>query len=201
MTKDAPTLRTLALRVLAENGTARGTVAGQRPENAVPLRSGAGTGKTEPNQRDSRAVPLSHALGSGTWDSAKNNGTSCGTVAGQSTDDAGHDRGVFSGWAEALAKLSRQRRPPDDVSYRQWDALRDDFTRFCGRWATQAEALGWRPRDLLGWDPRYPYTPIAKRLGLAWKFEGAAVVEVRRDAIVVERLHGFRATLPRRWTI
>jgi hypothetical protein len=114
---------------------------------------------------------------------------------------AERDGSVPHVWAEALAKLSRQQRPPDDVSYRQWELLRDDFTRFCGRWAGPASALGWRPRDLLGWDPRYPYTPIAKRLGLAWKFEGAAVVEVRRDAIVVERLHGFRATLPRPWTM
>jgi hypothetical protein len=104
-------------------------------------------------------------------------------------------------WTDALAKLSRQRRPPDDVSYRQWDQLRDDFTRFCERWAGRASALGWRPGDLLGWAPRYPYTPIAKRLGLGWKFEGAAVVEVRRDAMVIERRHGFRATLPRDWTM
>jgi hypothetical protein len=111
------------------------------------------------------------------------------------------DRGVPRLCAEALAKLARQRRPPDDVSYRQWDQLRDGFARLCERWAGQAEALGWRPRDLLGWDPRYPYTPIAKRFGLAWKFEGAAVAEVRRDAIVIERPHGFRATLPRHWTM
>jgi hypothetical protein len=114
---------------------------------------------------------------------------------------AGHDGGIPDAWAAALAKLSRQRCPPDDVSYRQWGQLRDGFVRFCGRWAGPAEALGWRPRDLLGWDPRYPYTPIAKRLGLAWKFEGAAVVEVQRDAIVIERRHGLRTTLPRLWTI
>ena len=113
---------------------------------------------------------------------------------------AGHDGGIPGVWAAALAKLSRQRRPPDDVSYRQWGQLRDGFARFCEDWAGQAEALGWRPRDLLGWDPRYPYTPIAKHIGLAWKFEGAVVVEVRRDAIVVERRH-VRATLSRHWTM
>jgi hypothetical protein len=114
---------------------------------------------------------------------------------------AGLEGGIPSAWAEALAKLSRQRRPPDDVSYRQWDQLRDGFVRFCKDWAGPAEALGWRPRDLLGWDPRYPYTPIAKRLGLAWRFDGADVVEVRRDAIVIERWHGLRTTLPRIWII
>jgi hypothetical protein len=106
------------------------------------------------------------------------------------------ESGTPGAWVEALTKLSRQRRPPDDISYRQWDQLRGDFTHFCERWAGSAEALGWRPRDLLGWDPRYPYTPIAARLGLAWK-----IVEVRRDAIVIERRHGFRATLPRHWTM
>jgi hypothetical protein len=114
---------------------------------------------------------------------------------------AGHDHCMPRAWAEALAKLSRQRRPPDDVSYRQWDQLRGDFTHFCEHWAGRAEALGWRPRDLLGWDPQNPYSPIAKHLGLAWKFEGAAVVEIRRDALVIERWHGSRATLPRRWTM
>jgi hypothetical protein len=114
---------------------------------------------------------------------------------------AGLDGGIPGGWAAALAKLSRQRRPPDDVSYRQWDQLRGDFTGFCEHWAGQAEALGWRPGDLLGWNPCYPYTPMAKHLGLGWKFEGAAVVEVRHDAIVIERRQGFRATLPRHWTM
>jgi hypothetical protein len=113
---------------------------------------------------------------------------------------AGNGGGIPGAWAEALARLSRQRRPAD-VTNRDWDQLRADFTRFCERWAGPAEALGWRPRDLLGWDPRYPYTPIAKRLGLSWKFEGAAVVEVRRNATVIERRHGFRATLPRDWTM
>jgi hypothetical protein len=58
--------------------------------------------------------------------------------------------------------------------------------------------MGWRPADLLGWDARYPYTPIAKHLGLAWKIDGAAVVEVTRDAVVIAR-HGVRTTLPRHW--
>jgi hypothetical protein len=111
-----------------------------------------------------------------------------------------HDGGIPGAWVAALAKLSRQRCPPDDVSYRQWGQLRDDFARFCEDWAGQAEALGWRPRDLLGWDPRYPYTPIARRFGLAWKFEGAAVVELRQDAIVIDRRH-VRATLSRHWTM
>ena len=113
---------------------------------------------------------------------------------------AGQDGGIPGAWAAALAKLSRQQRPPDDVSYRQWGQLRDGFARFCEDWAGQAEALGWRPRDLLGWDPRYPYTPIARRFGLAWKFEGAAVVELRQDAIVIDRRH-VRATLSRHWTM
>jgi hypothetical protein len=38
---------------------------------------------------------------------------------GTPSSDAGHDGGIPSAWAEAPAKL--QRRPPDDVSYRQWD--------------------------------------------------------------------------------
>jgi hypothetical protein len=114
------------------------------------------------------------------------------------------DGGVPRLWAEALAKLCRRRRP-DSVTSREWDQLRDDFAHFCECWALQAEALGWRPRDLLRWAPCCPYT----HLGLAWKFEGRPVVEVRQDAIVIERaqpslramLFGPRATLTRRWLI
>jgi hypothetical protein len=110
--------------------------------------------------------------------------------APSNTTIAEHDGGIPGAWAEALARLAKQRRP-DDVSHRQWDQLRCDFAHFCERWAGPAEALGWRPRDLLGWDVRYPYSPLARRRGLAWKFEGGAVVEVRRDAIVIERRPGF----------
>jgi hypothetical protein len=60
-----------------------------------------------------------------------------------------------------------------------------------------AEALDWRPIDLLGWDVQYPYSPIARRLGLVWKIDGAAVVEVRRDEIVIERVPGFHTLVPK----
>jgi hypothetical protein len=128
------------------------------------------------------------------WDSTSD---SRGTVAGQTAPVAviaEHDGGILRVWTEAQARLSKC--PPPDVSCRRWDQFRDDFARFCARWAGSAEALGWRPHDLLGWDPRYPYTPIAQRLGLTWKIEGAAVVAVTRESIVIDR-RGARITLPR----
>jgi hypothetical protein len=106
--------------------------------------------------------------------------------------------GIRRLWAEALAKLCKQRRP-DDVPPRQWNLVRSDFAHFCDRWTSPAEALGWRPRDLLGWDVSCPYSPIARRIGLAWKFDGATVVEVRPDGIMIERQPGFHTLVPR-WT-
>jgi hypothetical protein len=110
---------------------------------------------------------------------------------------AARDDSIPRSWAEALARLSRQRRPPD-VTNRDWDQLQSNFTAFCERWAGQASTMGWQPANLLGWNPTYPYTPIAKLLGVAWKINCAEVVEVRQDAIVIER-RGCRFALPRHW--
>lgn len=70
---DRPSLRALALRVLAKSGTAGGTVAGQSSEEngAVPFEVSygqfrGGTGETEPNQIDNSNVPVSCSLGTGT---------------------------------------------------------------------------------------------------------------------------------------
>jgi hypothetical protein len=76
-----------------------------------------------------------------------------------------YDRGVPRRWAEAQGHLTSY--PPFDVSQRQWDQLRDDFGRFLDGWAHVAERLGWPPSDLLGWTPPQPYSPIAKRIGIA----------------------------------
>jgi hypothetical protein len=119
---------------------------------------------------------------------------------GHAPCNAERDGGIPRVWAEAQARLSRQRSPPDGVRYTQWDQLRDDFGRFYERWASDAASMGWRPTDLLGWNPQYPYTPSAMHRGLAWRFEGAPVVEVTRDAVVIAR-HGVRTTLPRHWQI
>jgi hypothetical protein len=104
--------------------------------------------------------------------------------------------GADTHWAEAQALLVKMRRP-DDIPDRQWNQLRNDFARFCDRWANQAEVLSWQPRDILGWDVRYPYSPTARRIGLAWKFDGATVVEVRLDGIMIERRPGFHTLVPR----
>jgi hypothetical protein len=98
---------------------------------------------------------------------------------------AEYDGGIPRRWAETQARLTA--RPPVDVSQRQWDQLRNDFGRFLDRWAHDADVLGWRPADLLGWDPAHLYTPIAKHVGLIWKFDGATAVELTRDAITTTR--------------
>jgi len=76
---------------------------------------------------------------------------------------------------------------PFDVTYRQWNQLRDDFGRFCNKWAAIAAAIGWQPADLPGWDSCRPNTPIAKVLGIIWKLDGRAAVEITRDALVTAR--------------
>jgi len=81
---------------------------------------------------------------------------------------------------------------PFDVTYRQWNQLRDDFGRFCNKWAAIAAAIGCQPADLPGWDSCRPNTPIAKVLGIIWKLDGRAAVEITRDALVTARRDVYR---------
>jgi hypothetical protein len=96
-----------------------------------------------------------------------------------------YDGDIPRSWAEAQARLTS--RPPPDVPQRQWDQMRNDFGGFLDRWAHDVDTLGWRPVDLLGWDPARLYTPVAKHVGLIWKLDGAAVLEMTRSVIRTTR--------------
>ena len=144
MMGDAPTLRTLAFRVLAKTGTPRGTNAGHERDNLSQRPVWPGTGKTMLPQGDHRVVPLSHALGLGHWDTTATSGTALGTDVGQ----AAEAQRISDPHARAFTVL--RARCPDHVEEERWRQCVADAERFLGRWGEQAEALGWTAKDLFG---------------------------------------------------
>jgi hypothetical protein len=84
-------------------------------------------------------------------------------------------------WVEALARLNPD-RPPGDVSPLRWRQFVDDVHRFADHWAARAQALGWEPIDLFGWDTSKPFPNIARH-GLAWRLEGRQVVDMSEKTI------------------
>jgi hypothetical protein len=84
-------------------------------------------------------------------------------------------------WAGALAWLDPY-HPPFDVSPRRWWQFVDDCRQFVEHWAARAQALGWEPIDLFGWDTKKPFPNIA-RSGLAWRFEGSQVMDMSEKTV------------------
>jgi hypothetical protein len=70
-------------------------------------------------------------------------------------------------YASEFARL--QAHPPAE------DQFINDAGLFFDRWGKQAEALGWRPDELVGLDP---VAPMARydRMGLIWMLKGEYVV-------------------------
>lgn len=92
-------------------------------------------------------------------------------------------------WAEPFARLHPE-RPPHHVTFREWRQFVDDCGWFIDRWAHKADALGWTPDDLFGWDPGRPFSLIAMRIGLGWRIEGGTVVAVSRNVATIHQSNG-----------
>ncbi len=97
-----------------------------------------------------------------------------------------YDGGAPRAWAEAFARLHPD-RPPRDVSYRQWRQFVDDCGRFIDRWAVKADAWAGPLDDLFGWDTFRPFSLIAMQMGLGWRIEGGAVVDVKRNVATIHK--------------
>jgi hypothetical protein len=191
MMGDAPTLRTLAFRVLAKTGTPRGTNAGHERDNLSQRPVWPGTGKTRLPQRDNRVVPLSHALGLGHWDTTATSGTALGTDVGQ----AAEAQRIPDPHARAFTAL--RARCPDHVEEERWRQCVADAERFLGRWSEQAEALGWTAKDLFGLHkpPEKPH-PSYSRLsryhetGLIWLLQERPVVALTETTAAIQNPTG-----------
>ena len=110
---------------------------------------------------------------------------------------AEYDGGAPRAWAEALARLDPA-RPPGDVPASRWVQFIDDCGRFLDDgWASSAEALGWRPLDLLGCDRERQFAGV-EPAGLLWCLEGGRLVAITADTAVIETSTGHRQTCQRR---
>jgi len=109
--------------------------------------------------------------------------------------------------AEPLVRLLAEHKPqvlealraecPAYIDAADWQQAIEDGHRFVTQWGKQAEALGWVPAELFGLDtpPKKP-APNYRRLsrydktGLIWLLRGRRVVELTKDAAVIETANG-----------
>ena len=98
-------------------------------------------------------------------------------------------------YAVAIAAL--EQRCPDYIDTVDWQKTIEDGRQFIGRWAEQANALGWTARDLLGLHtiPEHP-APSYRRLsrydetGLIWLLKGRQVVALTEATAAIENPTG-----------
>jgi hypothetical protein len=83
-------------------------------------------------------------------------------------------------------------RCPDHIDHDRWRQAVEDGGRFLATWGTQAEALDWTTRELLGLHqpPENPH-PSYRRLsrydetGLVWLLEGREVVALTEETAAI----------------
>ncbi|SRR5229473_8111104 len=104
-------------------------------------------------------------------------------------------------WAEASSRLDWN-QPPRGVPLPRWRRFLDDCAKFlCSEgqnWSARATALGWETTDLFGCDRHQPLARLAQA-GLLWLVNGGRVVELDRQAAVIETLSGSRQVYRRRF--
>jgi hypothetical protein len=106
-----------------------------------------------------------------------------------------YDGGAPRLWAEALARLDRD-KPPRHVPPQRWLRFINDCGRFLdGGWADKAAAIGWGPLDLFGCDRKRPY--YASPRGLLWDVNGGTVVALSSDLAIIEIEGGDRRAYKR----
>jgi hypothetical protein len=106
------------------------------------------------------------------------------------------DGGASRTWAEALAQLDPA-RPPCDTPAERWLQFIDDCGRFIDDgWAPCAEALGWTPLDLFGYDRAKPFSRIT-RAGLLWLLDGRKLLALATNAAAIATRSGGTLTYRR----
>ena len=94
---------------------------------------------------------------------------------------------------------------PDLVPAERWRQAVEDGHAFLARWADQAEALGWSPRDLFGLHkpPAKPHPSYGRlsrydETGLIWLLEGRKVLALTGETAAIHNSSGSITTYRRR---
>jgi hypothetical protein len=100
-------------------------------------------------------------------------------------------------WAEGYARLHPD-RPAAGVPLRRWQTFVDDVGRFLdGPFPAVASAHGWGPHDLFGCDRDRPFARIDQQ-GLCWLIAGNRLVDLAKNAAIIETWTGARQTFRRK---
>jgi hypothetical protein len=101
------------------------------------------------------------------------------------------------GGAFGRALVALESRCPDLVPAERWRKAVEDGHAFLARWGTQAEALGWSPRDLFGLHkppakPRPSYSRLSRydHTGLLWLLQGRSVLALTDATAAIENATG-----------
>ena len=106
------------------------------------------------------------------------------------------DGGAPVEWAEALARLDRN-KPPGGMTQRRWRQVLEDAGRFLDEWGNRAHELGWNAADLFGVHPQALDARVDLQ-GLAWLLEGRSVVALTAATAMIEGRAGARLAYRRR---
>jgi hypothetical protein len=107
-----------------------------------------------------------------------------------------YDGEVPRAWAEGFSRVQRD-RPPGRVPLNRWQGVIDSIEMFLDRWASRAAALGWEATDIFGADADRPEVTWLNS-GPLWHGDGACVVEVHADRMILATKGGAKQTAFRR---
>jgi hypothetical protein len=122
-------------------------------------------------------------------------------AGGYAVNDLNDKRGRTEGDRGDLPRINRlsrtlsvlESRCPHLVPVARWQQAVEDGRRFMAQWGTQAEALGWTPRDLFGLHtppeklhPSYSRLSRYDETGLIWLLQGRPVVALTEASAAIE---------------
>jgi hypothetical protein len=94
------------------------------------------------------------------------------------------DPAVLS-WVSLIGQLDDS-RPPAGIPVLRWATFLTDSHVFLNSpWAHRAARLGWTAADLFGFSPVQPLIQLG-RAGLLWVLNGATMVELHRDWVLID---------------
>ena len=96
-------------------------------------------------------------------------------------------------------------RCPDRVPTDRWQRCVEDGRRFLAQWGSQAEALGWTPRDLFGLhtppaNPHPSYSRLSRydAIGLVWLLQGRPVIALTESTAAIQNTKTGNITVYRK---